>query len=81
MKKEEEFNLFRCITCNSDEDLELGELFKHLEEVHNITKTEGSRNLILHLNKGKFHQSTYEWNIAGVKFYQYINIGVIKRPY
>ena len=60
MKKEEEFNLFRCITCNSDEDLELGELFKHLEEVHNITKTEGSRNLILHLNKGKFHQSTYE---------------------
>jgi hypothetical protein len=76
--KEEEYNLFVCLNCDDNIEYEFKDFLKHLNEIHKVypDHTKGSRNLKLHMNKGQFHQSTYEWMIRDVRFLQYLNVKV-----
>lgn len=75
-KKEEEFNVFKC--CKKE--MEFVELKEHLKEIHKIDleKMAMSRSLMMHLNKGRFHQSTYKWKAGDLEFLQYINVDMRK---
>lgn len=61
-------NKFRCCETNFDG---VEAMKAHLKEVHNLTETQGRREMISHIDcRDSFH-SEYKWTIAEVVFYQF----------
>ncbi len=68
----DEWNLFKCLSCEGEPEFEAAEMKEHLQTVHNIAEAKGTRSLTFHLDGTDFFQSDYTWEIAGVKLAQQV---------
>lgn len=49
------------------------EFIEHLEKVHKITDTKGTRSMMMHLDGKDFYSYMWSWEIGGMKFVQTTN--------
>ena len=63
-----DYSIWKCLECDIELDHE--EMMKHLKEVHGIEKIKGTRKMLSHIDADTWYESTYEWEINGMKFYQ-----------
>ena len=69
-KLRKKYNVFYCETCAEHPEMSMDEMKAHLETVHGITKLEGTRSMILHVDGPDFYCSKFAWEIGGVKLTQ-----------
>lgn len=65
---------YKCLTCEGHPEFEKEPMMVHLKETHgtNPAETKGRREMLMHINAGKTHHSTYKWTLDnGVSFTQY----------
>lgn len=60
---------FFCETCKQKDPMTLDVMKEHFETVHQIdvTKTKGTRQMVMHLNEANFYQSNYKWTFGTVE--------------
>lgn len=74
-KREKKFgSWWSCETCGEKQpSMEQAEFIKHLEEVHHIKETKGTRSLMMHLDGADWYSYAWSWEIGGLKFVQTTN--------
>jgi hypothetical protein len=71
--KRPQFNIWRCLECEGQPEMEHGEFVKHIREVHNIQPdTSGTQTMTMHLDGRDWYQSNYAVTFNGLKFENYV---------
>lgn len=60
---------FYCETCKQKDAMTLDAMKEHFRAVHQIdvTKTKGTREMVMHLDGTDFYESNYVWTFGDVK--------------
>lgn len=71
-KAKKEYNLYKCLSCESQPTFDHSNMMKHLTEKHGInTKNKkGKREPIMHMDGIDFYIWHYKWTVDGVAFLQ-----------
>lgn len=64
-----------------DNKFEPKEFYKHLLEAHNIdvkSKPAGTKKMTMHMDGSYWFSSSYEWELGGIKFGEYVRMARAK---
>lgn len=65
-------SFWTCPNCFGTPEFSHEKMMAHMQEKHSINpaKTKGKRNMLMHFDADTWFSSSYEWEIAGLKFTQ-----------
>lgn len=69
LPRDNEFS-FECQTCNDGVIYDAEQMKSHLQVVHQLTIGPGTKKMVLHLDTARHAISTYDCEMAGVKFFK-----------
>lgn len=63
-------NTWTCPNCPGNPQFEHKDFIEHVKAVHKLTELKGKRSMTMHVDCSDSYMSSYEWEVAGLKFYQ-----------